>query len=156
MQYLWLHTKMDLLGRCASFSLTPPPNTLGHTLGAPGSGLCLPCRPCTPSPSAHTSPQKCEVISPRQAIAHSPQMFARSAAGSRGPGWALGRLCGAERGHKGRSVPGRARSLRATQGAWPRAGRALLGQPESPPGERLRPCPAPSPPVERRVTAILG
>lgn len=99
--------KMDFLGRCVSelyvFSLTPPPAVLGHMLGAPGGALCLPCRPCAPSPSPHTSPEKCEVISPRQALVLSPQMFAQSTAASRGPGAEVS-VGWFERGHKAFSV----------------------------------------------------
>lgn len=92
------------------------------TRRGPGSGLCLPRSPWSPSPSPHTSPHKCEVISPRQALVLSPQMFAESPGGSRGAEVSVGCL---GQGHKGSSVP-----------LSPRAGRCA----QSPPGEML--CPA--------------
>lgn len=78
---------MDFLGRCASelyaFPSTPPAAPLGHRLGPPaGSVPASPSLERVPIP-AHL-PHKCEVISPRQALALSPQMFAQSPAGSRG------------------------------------------------------------------------
>lgn len=97
--------KMNLLGTCVmelyAFPLTPP--TTRHMLGAPGSSSCLPCHPPPPSPSPHTSSLECELISPRQALAPFPQMFAQTTAASCKPGAEILVNC-FEQGHKAFTV----------------------------------------------------
>lgn len=141
----------EMCKRAEPFSLTPPPTTLGHMLGAPDSGLCLPCRPCSPSPSPHTSPEKCEVISPRQRLRSPLRCLLRALQAAEGWRWDLGRLFGA----RAQSPLCAALCSTATHGAEPQAGHDLHGQPESSPREMLHPCLSPSP-VECRVAVILS
>lgn len=137
-----------------------PPNTASNQadVGGPRQQLTPSLPSCPSVPSTHTSPEECEAISPRQALAPFPQMFAQTTAASRRPGSEISVNC-FERGHKAFTVlrfhlqppmvlrPGQVELCTANWRALGRA-RSLT--------EMLRPYLSPSRSLERSIIVNLG